>query len=209
MVLKCSQDGQCLVLSPRTENILWLATNIPAVALKRFNNAYNKWIKPAWKKYLDMFPIITRARYLSIHSKRRELRNAAKEYYKQVKKIDYKTVGKKDMDKSKRILIGGLQSCGRGFDCRAKYLFILGIPPNLTQFVGRMRDPLGTVYIFVDKWTKFEDDWKKKAMPYLNKLGCKMYFQTGAGEIQPLLISKRGKVVEEEEYNGYDILDNL
>ncbi len=123
--------------------------------------------------------------------------------------IDYKTVGKKDMDKTKRILIGGLQSCGRGFDCRAKYLFILGIPPNLIQFVGRMRDPFGTVYIFVDKWAKFEDDWKKKALPYLKKLGCKLFFQIpGNEEIQPYILPQRGRKSNVGQDDESESIDN-
>ncbi len=210
MVLKCSKQGQCLVLSPRTENILWLATNLTEKSFKRFINQYEKWAKPLWKKYLSLFPPITRAHYISIHSKRKPLRDAARAYYKEANMIDYKTVGKKDMDKTKRILIGGLQSCGRGFDCRAKYLFILGIPPNLIQFVGRMRDPFGTVYIFVDKWAKFEDDWKKKALPYLKKLSCQLFFQiAGEDNIQPYILPKRGRKNDESSESieeGFNIL---
>lgn len=98
---------------------------------------------------------------------------------------DYKTVNKKKIDKTKPILLGGLMGCGRGFDCDAKILIILNVPPNLTQYIGRLRDPEGTVYIFVDKYEKFEYDWSKKLMPYLKKLGCQLFFQIG-DEIKPM-----------------------
>jgi hypothetical protein len=107
---------------------------------------------------------------------------------------DYKTVGKTKIDKTKPILIGGLQGCGRGFDTKAKILILLDIPPNLTQFIGRLRDPEGTVYIFVDRFERFEEAWNKKCMPYLKKLGCQLYFQIQEGEVKPY--EKKSRVIE-------------
>lgn len=104
--------------------------------------------------------------------------------------VDYKTVGKKDIDKTKRIIIGGLQGSGRGFDTKAKFLFILGVPPKLEQFAGRLRDPNGSIYIFVDKYEKFESDWTKKCLPYLKKLGCILKFQNGMEEPQEYVVQR-------------------
>lgn len=112
--------------------------------------------------------------------------------------VDYKTVGKKDIDKTKRIIIGGLQGTGRGFDCKAKFLFILGIPPRLEQFAGRLRDPNGSIYIFVDNYEKFESDWKKKCLPYLKKLGCKLKFQNGLDDPQEYVVQKAPKKKKDE-----------
>jgi len=150
LVAEKSLDGQCLVLSPRQENIRWLA--------ERFAKA---------------------------------------EY-----SVDYKTVGKSDFDKTKRILICGMVGSGRGLDTNAKYVFILGIPTNITQVAGRLRDPQGFIYIFIDKYTKFETDWKKKCIPYLNKLGCKMTFCTqtddGLSDPHPYIVQRSKKEPIEE-----------
>lgn len=198
LVYEKSQDGQCLVLSPRKENIFWLYEYLLAKVIKKpkkeFLTAYNEFLKPKWKAYIKDWPIKDQAKYISDHSKRRVLRETAEKYYNATKQVDFKTVGKKDIDKESRILIGGLMSCGRGFDCKAKYVFILGIPPNLTQFAGRLRDPFGSIYIFVDKWEKFESDWTRKSMPYLRQLGCKIFFQNqGDEEYQPYIVQRKKK----------------
>jgi hypothetical protein len=138
-----SIDGQCLVLSPRKENIKWF---------------YDKLKKKGYD-------------------------------------VDYKTTGKKDIDKSKRILIAGLQGAGRGFDCKAKYLYILGVPPKIQQIIGRLRDPHGFVYIVVDNYSKFEYDWTKKCMPYIRKLNCKIQFQNELEEPQDYVVQKVQKEI--------------
>jgi len=148
LVAEKSIVGQCLVLSPRKENIITL------------------WEKLNEKGY----------------------------------DVDYKTVGKKDLDKSKSIIIAGLQGTGRGFDCNAKFLFILGVPSKLEQFAGRLRDPNGTIYIFVDNFEKFENDWTKKCLPYLKKLGPKIMFQNGLESPKEYAIqktSKHGSIIDE------------
>jgi len=117
--------------------------------------------------------------------------------------VDYKTVGKKDLDVTKRIIIGGLQGVGRGTDTNAKFLFILGIPPRLAQFAGRLRDPEGSIYILVDNYAKFETDWKRKCLPYLKKLGCVLMFQNGLGEPQPYVVTKPPKMKEESIIDQY------
>lgn len=109
---------------------------------------------------------------------------------------DYKTVNKKSIDKTKPILLGGLMGCGRGFDCSAKVLIILGVPPNLTQFIGRLREPEGTVYMIVDRFDKFESDWTKKSMPYLRKLGCQIFFQVG-DEVRPYVTVSKASMLED------------
>ena len=107
--------------------------------------------------------------------------------------VDYKTVGKSTLDKTKRIIIGGLQGTGRGVDTKAKFIYILGIPPNLAQFAGRLRDPHGVIYIYVDNYSKFEVDWTKKCMPYLKKLGCIIKFQNGNEDPQPYVVQTAKK----------------
>lgn len=201
LVYEKSKDGQCLVLSPRKENIIWLYNNLYNKIIKpkrqAFYNACKDHLKPKWKEYIESWTELEQAQYIADNSKKVVLREAARELYETSKQIDYKTVGKKNIDKTCRILIGGLQSCGRGFDCKAKYVFILGVPPNLIQFAGRLRDPNGFIYIFVDKYQKFELDWIQKSMPYLRKLECKLFFQNnGEKEIFPYVAPRRGKKEE-------------
>ena len=200
IVYEKAKDGQCLVLSPRQENIHWLARKLSALYTQspkeKLLNAMQIHLKPKWKELLQSHPLEFRAEYIIQHSKNSILVHSAKRYCKAIKMVDYKTVGKKNIDKTSRILIGGLQSCGRGFDCRAKYLFLLGIPPNLTQFVGRLRDPNGFVYIFVDQYKKFESDWSKKAMPYLRKLGCQLFFQNMGEEMKPYAVEAKVEHIE-------------
>lgn len=210
LVHTASQDGQCLVLSPRTENIVWIATQLEKRVVrgprKRFEEMMKEHLKPKWKELLDGRELKTRAEYIIQWSRNSALKKSAADYLVATSLVDYKTVGKKSINKTSRILIGGFQSCGRGFDCKAKYLFLLGIPPNLTQFIGRLRDPNGTVYIFVDKYAKFESDWLKKSMPYLRKLGCQLFFQNqGSSDVQPYAVPKgTGRKVERES-----ILDDV
>jgi len=197
LVVEKAKEGQCLVLSPRQENIHWLARKLTTKYTKgvreKFLETIEIHLKPKWKEMLSTHPLEFQAEYIVKHSKNSELVESAGKYLGAIKMVDYKTVGKKNLDKTSRILIGGLQSCGRGFDCRAKFLFLLGIPPNLTQFVGRLRDPNGFVYIFVDRYQKFESDWSKKAMPYLRKLGCQLFFQNHGEEMQPYVVAPKIK----------------
>ena len=200
LVYEKSLDGQCLVLSPRKENIHWLyeklLERVSGKSKKEFLKQCDQFLKPKWKEYLKEFTLVEKAKFISENSKRQSLRESAAAFYKASQMVDFKTVGKKNIDKNCQILIGGLMSCGRGFDCKAKYVFILGIPPNLTQFAGRLRDPFGSIYIFVDKWDKFENDWTKKSMPYLRQLGCKIFFQTqGDDAHQPYILVKKKKEV--------------
>lgn len=201
IVYEKAKDGQCLVLSPRQENIHWLARKLSImytrIPKEKFLTAMQIHLKPKWKELLHDHPLEFRAEYIIQYSKNSILVHSAKRYIDAMKMVDYKTVGKKNIDKTSRVLIGGLQSCGRGFDCRAKYLFLLGIPPNLTQFVGRLRDPNGFVYIFVDQYQKFESDWSKKAMPYLRKLGCQLFFQNVDEEMKPYAVEAKVAVDEE------------
>jgi len=142
LIKDVSTQGQVLVLSPRKENIVWLAERL------------------------------TRDGYEN----------------------DYKTVGKKKMDKKKPILLGGLQGCGRGYDTEAKILVILGIMSKPTQFVGRLRDPEGKVYVLVDKYEKHEKIWLENWMPYLRKLECAVFFQVqGEDEIKEYIVKRRSK----------------
>ena len=117
--------------------------------------------------------------------------------------VDYKTVGKTTLDVTKRILIGGMQGTGRGLDTDANFIFILGIPSNIAQFAGRLRDPNGTIYIYVDKYSKFELDWSRKCMPYLKKLGCAIKFQTGDEESQDYVVQTAKKVKETSILDEY------
>lgn len=153
LVAEKSKDGQCLVLSPRQENIRWL---------------YDKFAGAGYD-------------------------------------VDYKTVGKQNLDKTKRILIAGMMGSARGMDCKAKYVFLLGMPHNMMQAGGRLRDPHGFLYIFIDKFEKFELEWNRKCIPYFRKLECKIMFtvqnDTELSELRPWTVPKKAK--EESIIDSY------
>ena len=92
------------------------------------------------------------------------------------KTSDFKTVGKSTIDKSVDVLVVGMMGAGRGFDCKCKYLFLLGTPINAIQNIGRLRDPNGTIFLFVDNDDRSELGFKRKSLPHLKKLKTKIYF---------------------------------
>jgi len=89
--------------------------------------------------------------------------------YNRIKDLDadYKTGVKKDMDKNKKILIGGHKSCGRGYDVPG--LEVVGMLTsfrNVKQYEGRLRSESGTIYDFVDCAPILEARWKTRLTWY-------------------------------------------
>lgn len=80
---------------------------------------------------------------------------------------DYKTGKKTNMDKNKRILIGGYKSCGRGYDVPGLDVVILLTSfRNVKQYEGRLRSECGYIYDFVDNAYIFESRWKTRLAWY-------------------------------------------
>lgn len=80
---------------------------------------------------------------------------------------DYKTGKKKDMEKSRRILIGGYKSCGRGYDVPGlEVVILLTSFRNVKQYEGRLRSECGVIYDFVDCAPIFEGRWKTRLTWY-------------------------------------------
>lgn len=98
---------------------------------------------------------------------------------------DYKTGKKKDMDKEKRILIGGFKSCGRGYDVPGlEVVILLSSFRNVKQYEGRLRSHQGFIYDFVDCAPIFEARWKTRLTWYRTR-DMKIKFQIdGMDEIR-------------------------
>jgi hypothetical protein len=101
--------------------------------------------------------------------------------------VDYKTDKKKSIDKTRRILIGGYKSFGRGFDRPGlQVVIMLSSFRNVKQYEGRLRSDCGYIYDFVDKNSIFENRWKTR-LTWYNKRKMNIKYQVdGTNEVYEL-----------------------
>ena len=101
--------------------------------------------------------------------------------------VDYKTDKKKTIDVTRRILIGGYKSFGRGFDRPGlEVVIMLSSFRNVKQYEGRLRSDCGYVYDFVDKNSIFENRWKSRLTWYNKRKMIIKYQIDGNPEIRDL-----------------------
>jgi superfamily II DNA or RNA helicase len=108
--------------------------------------------------------------------------------------VDYKNQNKTKWDTSKRLLIGGVMSCGRGVDIPGvKILIMLSSVNHVEQNEGRVREDNGMVIDIVDEHPIFETRFKKR-MTWYKKRGATIFFQNhGSEDVKFLSSSKKNK----------------
>lgn len=109
--------------------------------------------------------------------------------------VDYKTDTKTSWDISKRVLVAGFQSCGRGVDIPGlSVLILLTSVNNVQQYEGRIRENNNLVIDIVDNHPIFETRWNKRR-PWYKKRGANIFYQIdGKDEVKHLpekIINKR------------------
>lgn len=90
---------------------------------------------------------------------------------------DYKHTYKPKWDVSRRVLVGGYQSCGRGLDIKGLSVLIsVSAVNHIEQNEGRLRKSGGVVIDFVDNHPIFDNRWEKRRRWY-KKRGASLFFQ--------------------------------
>lgn len=91
--------------------------------------------------------------------------------------VDYKHTRKPKWDVSRRVLIGGYQSCGRGLDIKGLSVLIsVSAVNHIEQNEGRLRKSGGVIIDFVDNHPIFDNRWEKRRRWY-KKRGATLFFQ--------------------------------
>lgn len=146
--------------------------------------AYNK---KRQEMICDLMQLYAEDKILALGKRVKEIEEVYTILKERGEDVDYKNTNKTKWDTTKRLLVSGVQSCGRGVDIPGlKILIMMDAVNHVEQNEGRVRADNGLVIDIVDNHPVFENRWKKR-LAWYRKRGANVFYQIdGKEEVKPL-----------------------